>query len=68
MYVRLVEMGQCDRVANFSDNQKVKHREGSRKSKERDVSDLNSLGLSKRSQENQIGPTNEKVCTLHVKT
>ncbi|KAL5141720.1 FIP1[V]-like protein [Glycine soja] len=49
-----------DRVANFSDNQKVKHREGSRKSKERDVSDLNSLGLSKRSQENQIGPTNEK--------
>ncbi|KAL2971423.1 hypothetical protein AAZX31_15G195400 [Glycine max] len=49
-----------DRVANVSDNQKVKHREGSRKSKERDVSDLNSLGLSKRSQENQSGPTNEK--------
>ncbi|XP_027338776.1 FIP1[V]-like protein isoform X2 [Abrus precatorius] len=51
-----------DRVANASDNQKVerKHREGSRKSKERDVSDLNSLGLSKRSQENQSGPINEK--------
>ncbi|RDX73421.1 FIP1[V]-like protein, partial [Mucuna pruriens] len=49
-----------DRVANASDNQKVKHREGSRKSKERDVSELNSLGLSKRSQENQSGPTNEK--------
>ncbi|XP_020205237.1 FIP1[V]-like protein isoform X2 [Cajanus cajan] len=49
-----------DRVANTSDNQKVKHREGSRKSKERVVSDLNSLGLSKRSQENESGPTNEK--------
>ncbi|KAK7411601.1 hypothetical protein VNO78_03036 [Psophocarpus tetragonolobus] len=49
-----------DRVINASDNQKVKHREGSRKSKERDVSDLNSLSLSKRSQENQSGPTNEK--------
>ncbi|KAK7304795.1 hypothetical protein VNO77_42684 [Canavalia gladiata] len=50
-----------DRVANASDNQKIerKHREGSRKSKERDVSD-NSLGLSKRSQENQSGSTNEK--------
>ncbi|BAT79710.1 FIP1[V]-like protein [Vigna angularis] len=49
-----------DRVANASDNQKVKHREGSRKSKERDVSDPNSLGVSKRNQENQSGPTNEK--------
>ncbi|CAJ1975557.1 unnamed protein product [Sphenostylis stenocarpa] len=49
-----------DRVANAPENQKVKHREGSRKSKERDVSDLNSLGMSKRNQENQSGPTNEK--------
>ncbi|TKY73100.1 FIP1of V protein [Spatholobus suberectus] len=49
-----------DRVSNASDNQKVKHREGSRKSKEHDVSDLNSLGLPKRSQENQSGPTNGK--------
>ncbi|KAL2322126.1 hypothetical protein Fmac_026505 [Flemingia macrophylla] len=49
-----------DRVANTSDNQKIKHREGSRKSKERDVTDINSLGLSKRSQENESGPTNEK--------
>lgn len=54
-----------DRVANALDSQRVherKHKEGSRKSKERDVSDLNSLGLSKKSQENQSGSSNEKVC------
>ena len=56
-----------DRVANTSDNQRVherKHKEGSRKSKEPDVSDPNSLGLSKRSQETQSAPTNEKVCFM----
>jgi hypothetical protein len=54
-----------DRVANTSDNQRLherKHKEGSRKSKERDISDLNNLGLSKKSLENPNGPSNEKVC------
>ncbi|XP_057429218.1 FIP1[V]-like protein isoform X2 [Lotus japonicus] len=52
-----------DHVANASDNQRAherKHKEGSRKSKERDVSDLNSLGLAKKSQEIQSGSSNEK--------
>lgn len=52
-----------DRVANASDNQRLherRHKEGSRKSKERDISDLNSLGLSKKSLENPNGPSNEK--------
>ncbi|XP_061365832.1 FIP1[V]-like protein [Gastrolobium bilobum] len=52
-----------DRVANASDNPRMhdrKHKEGLRRSKEPDVSELHSLGLSKRSQENQSGPTNEK--------
>lgn len=56
-----------DQAANASDNQRGherKHKEGSRKSKEPDVSNLNSLGLSKRSQENQSGPSNEKVCFM----
>jgi len=52
--------GQVVMVTNASDNQKVRHREGSRKNKERDVSDPNSLGLSKTNQENQSGPIHEK--------
>ncbi|XP_058722994.1 FIP1[V]-like protein isoform X1 [Vicia villosa] len=52
-----------DRVTNNSDSQRLherKHKEGSRKSKERDISDLNNLGLSKKSLENPNGPSNEK--------
>ncbi|WJX25188.1 hypothetical protein P8452_14251 [Trifolium repens] len=56
-----------DRVANTSDNQRLherKHKEGSRKSKERDISDLNNLGLSKKSLENPNGPSNEKSVSI----
>ncbi|KAF7806513.1 FIP1[V]-like protein isoform X1 [Senna tora] len=49
-----------DRVANASDNQRVnerKHKEGTRRSKESDVSDHNSLGMSRRNQEDQSAHT-----------
>ncbi|KAK7281472.1 hypothetical protein RIF29_09509 [Crotalaria pallida] len=53
-----------DHAANASDNlrgHERKHKEGgSRKSKESDVNNANSLGLSRKSQENLNGPTNEK--------
>ncbi|XP_028754036.1 FIP1[V]-like protein [Neltuma alba] len=50
-----------DRAANVSDNQRVhekRHKEGTRRSKESDVGDHNSL--SKRNQEDQSGQTNKK--------
>ncbi|KAK4257531.1 hypothetical protein QN277_007105 [Acacia crassicarpa] len=50
-----------DRAANVSDNQRVnekRHKEGTRRSKETDASDHNSL--SKRNQENQSGQTDKK--------
>ncbi|KAL4390737.1 hypothetical protein HN51_011676 [Arachis hypogaea] len=52
-----------ERSNGRSDNQRVhdrKHKEGSRKSKEPEISDPNSLGLPKRNQENQSGPASEK--------
>ncbi|MED6132551.1 hypothetical protein PIB30_020035, partial [Stylosanthes scabra] len=52
-----------ERSNGRSDNQRVhdrKHKEGSRKSKEPEISDPNSLGLPKRNQESQSGPTSEK--------
>nr|XP_027185983.1 FIP1[V]-like protein isoform X2 [Cicer arietinum] len=52
-----------DRVANASNSQRLqerKHKEGSTKSKEREIGDLNSLGLSKKSLENPSDPSNEK--------
>ncbi|OIV97248.1 hypothetical protein TanjilG_10782 [Lupinus angustifolius] len=58
---RMERSSSRDHAANASDNQRVqdrKHKEGSRKSKEPDVNNLNSLGQS--SQENLSGPTSEK--------
>ncbi|KAF7806511.1 FIP1[V]-like protein [Senna tora] len=52
-----------DRIISASNNQRVndrKHKEGTRRSKESDVSDHNSLGLSKRNQEGQSGQINKK--------
>ncbi|KAI4344261.1 hypothetical protein L6164_011508 [Bauhinia variegata] len=51
-----------DRAANASDNPPVhekKHKEGTRKSKQSDVSYHNNLGLSKRNQEDQSGQIHE---------
>lgn len=58
-----------DRVANASDNQRVherKHKEGTRRSKESDVSDHNSVGLPKKNQDDPSGQTqtNRKVNCL----
>ncbi|OIV98501.1 hypothetical protein TanjilG_18785 [Lupinus angustifolius] len=49
--------------AHATDNRRAnerKHNEGSGKSKEPDVNNLNNLGLSRRTQENLSGPTSEK--------
>ncbi|CAL0304927.1 unnamed protein product [Lupinus luteus] len=52
-----------DHAANASDNRRAngrKQNEGSGKGKEPDVNNLNSLGLSRSTQENLSGPTREK--------
>ncbi|XP_054820770.1 FIP1[V]-like protein [Prosopis cineraria] len=56
-----------DRAATVSDNQRVnekRHKEGTRRSKESDLSDHNSL--SKRNQEDQSGQTNRKSSRVSI--